>query len=85
MITVPFHADSQIRCMEHSLNLSVKHFVQAIALSSPQKIMKKIKTVLQKAQIDGENDLDMLDEEVVGFSFDNGDDNGNEDEHLTPL
>jgi hypothetical protein len=66
--------------MEHSLHLSAKHFVQAIAPSSAQKIAKKIKSVLQKAEIDGEIDLDMLDEEVVGFSFDDGDDNGSEDD-----
>ena len=69
--------------MEHSLHLSVKHFVQAIALSPLQKITKKIKSVLQKAQINGEIDLDMLDDEVVGFSFDNRDDDSNEDDDDT--
>jgi hypothetical protein len=66
------------RCMEHSLHLSAKHFVQAIAPLSPQKIAKKIKSVLQDAEINGEVDFNFLNGEVNGFSFDDGNDNGSE-------
>ena len=65
--------------MEHSLHLSAKHFVQAVTPTSPNKIAKKIKSALQKAHINGDVDLDRLDEEVIGFSFDDGDDGGEDD------
>jgi hypothetical protein len=61
--------------MEHSLHLSAKHFVQAVAPSSPQKIARKIKNALRNAEMNGEVNLDMLDEELAGFSFDDGDNN----------
>ena len=60
------------------MHLSAKHFVQAIAPSSPQKITKKIKSVLQDAEINGEVDFDFLNGEVNGFSFDDGNDDGSE-------
>jgi hypothetical protein len=66
--------------MEHSLHLSAKHFVQAVAPSSPRKIARKIKSALRNAEMNGQVNLDMLDEELAGFSFDDGDDNEGEGE-----
>ena len=60
------------RCMEHSLHLAAKHFVQAVAPSSPQKVAQKIKHVLQKAQVNGDVDLHEPNKEFIGFSFDDG-------------
>ena len=74
-------------CMEHSVDLSAKTFVQAIAPASPRRILKKMKTILKDASIDGSGafDLDDLDARLANFDFEeNGDDGdageGSEDE-----
>jgi hypothetical protein len=64
--------------MEHLLHLSAKHFVQAIALSLPQQIAKKIKSTLQHAEINGEVNVDILDAELDRFSFNDGDESEGE-------
>jgi hypothetical protein len=62
------------RCMEHSLHLAAKHFVQAVAPSSPRTVTRKVKKAFDRATKNGDLDLDSLDRELVGFSFDDGDD-----------
>jgi hypothetical protein len=66
--------------MEHSLHLAAKHLVQAIAPLSPRAVASKVKKALQAAQVNGDVDLDILDRELVGFSFDDGDDESGDDD-----
>lgn len=69
--------------MEHSVDLSAKTFVQAISPSSPRRILKKIKKILKKTDVDGSDtlDIDDLDGRLAGFNFDDeSDDEGNEAE-----
>lgn len=67
-----------IRCMEHSVDLSAKTFVQAVAPSSSRKILKKMKKALQVVSDDdsGTFDLDDIDARLANFNF--GDDNDEE-------
>jgi hypothetical protein len=64
--------------MEHSVDLSAKTFVQAIAPSSSRKILKKIKKALQVMGDDNSStfDLDDIDAHLADFNFD--DDNNEE-------
>jgi hypothetical protein len=69
------------RCMEHSVNLSAKTFIQAISPSSSRKILK-MKKALQVAGNDdsGTFDLDDLDARLADFDFgDEGDEETEED------
>ena len=65
--------------MEHSVDLSVKTFVQAVSPSSSQKVLK-MKKALQVASEDdsGTFNLDDLDACLADFNFD--DDNDDNDE-----
>jgi hypothetical protein len=57
--------------------------VQAISPSSPRRILKKIKKILKKTDVDGSDtlDIDDLDGRLAGFNFDDeSDDEGNEAE-----
>lgn len=60
-----------IRCMEHSLHIACKHFVEAIAPASPKKIRKKVQVALQKASEDGNLDLDKLDNALAMLDLEN--------------
>jgi hypothetical protein len=68
-------------CMEHSVDLSAKTFVQAVSPSSARAIFKKMTKALHIASNDGSGtfDLDDLDARLAGFDFD--DNNGDEDEN----
>ena len=60
--------------MEHSIDLAACHFIQDVAPSSTQKIIKKIKHALQDADIEDTVDLDALDAHLALRDFDgNGD------------
>jgi hypothetical protein len=54
-----------------------------VAPSFPHKIAKKIKCALQNAQIDGEVDLNTLDNELAGFLFNDRDNDDGEDKDDT--
>jgi hypothetical protein len=72
--------------MEHSIDLSAKHFVNAVAPSSTRKLLKKMKNAFDGVELDDDLDLDALDarlaecdlddveddEEASGESFDMG-------------
>ena len=63
--------------MEHSINLAACHFIQDIALSSTQKIIKKIKHALQDTDIEDTVDLDALEAHLALRDIDvNGDSEG---------
>ena len=64
------------RCMEHSLHIACKHFVETIAPASPAMIRKKIKAALQIASVNGELDLDELDNELATLDLENSEDSG---------
>lgn len=68
-------------CMEHSVDLSAKTFVQAISPSSPRQILKKIKIVLKTADEDGSGtlDIDDLDGRLADFDFDEESEDDGED------
>ena len=75
-----------IRCMEHSLHLAAKHFVEAVAPPSPTSIHKKVKAALVKAHINGGLNLDEFDKALSEIDLENvgdqgdGDENGNGDD-----
>jgi len=48
--------------MEHSLHVAAKHFVEAVAPTSPTAIRKKVKAAIQKAKASGTLDLNEVDE-----------------------
>ncbi|KAF9004688.1 hypothetical protein BDQ17DRAFT_1325506 [Cyathus striatus] len=57
-------------CMEHAIHLSAKHFIQAVAPSSPSNLNKKIKAALKKSSHhDGSLDLDELDKELADINL----------------
>ena len=60
--------------MEHSINLSAKHFVNAIAHSSTQKLLKKIKNVFDGAELADDLDLDVLDAHLAECDLDDVED-----------
>jgi hypothetical protein len=62
------------RCMEHSVDLSANHFVQAVAPSSAQKVLKKIRSAFEGININNDLDLDGLDARLVECDLDEGDD-----------
>ena len=59
--------------MEHSIDLSACHFIQDVAPSSTSKLVKKVKEVLQDADIEDNIDLDALDSHFSNLGF-GGDD-----------
>jgi hypothetical protein len=62
--------------MEHSIDLAACHFIQDVAPSSTQKVIKKIKHALKDADIEDTVDLDALDAHLASASRDfdgNGD------------
>ncbi|KAF8156025.1 hypothetical protein B0H34DRAFT_517919 [Crassisporium funariophilum] len=63
-----------IRCMEHSVDLSAKTFVQTISPSSARKVLAKIKRAFKATSIDDSNtfDIDELDTRLADFDFDEG-------------
>jgi hypothetical protein len=61
--------------MEHSIDLAACHFIQAVAPSSKQKIVKKIKCAFEEAAIEDTVNLDALDAHLAGFDL-----NGNFEE-----
>lgn len=65
-----------IRCMEHSVDLSAKTFVQAVSPSPARKILKKMKKALQVTSDDGSGtfDLDDLNTRLANFDFDDDND-----------
>ena len=67
-------------CMEHSVDLSAKTFVQAVSPSSARAIVKKMKKAIEVSN-DGSGtlDLDELDAHLAGF--DDNDDEENEGDH----
>src|SRR4051794_19881992 len=64
--------------MEHALHLSARHFVREIAPPSVQAIARKVRRVLQKAEKNGDVNLNDLDNELDGLPFNN--DDGSEDD-----
>lgn len=69
------------RCMEHSLHITAKHFVEAMAPASPTCIQKKVKAALEKAQDNGQLNLDQFNEALTTLNPDDvdGPDNGRGD------
>jgi hypothetical protein len=55
--------------MEHSIDLSAKHFVNAVAPSSTQKLLKKIKHAFEGVELDNDLDLDALDARLAECNF----------------
>jgi hypothetical protein len=68
--------------MEHSVDLSAKTFVQAVAPSSSQKILKKMKKALQVVSDDDSStfDLDDIDAHLANFNFGDDDDEIEDDD-----
>jgi hypothetical protein len=80
-----------IRCMEHSLHIASKHFVEAVAPASLTSIHKKVKAALVKAHNNGKLNLDEFDEALSWINFGNqndgdgdDDDNDDDDSNFTP-
>lgn len=65
--------------MEHSIDLAACHFIQDVAPSSTQKIIKKIKHALRDADIEDTVDLDALDAHLASRDFDENGDSEAED------
>ena len=65
--------------MEHSIDLTACHFIQDVAPSSKQKILKKIKHALQDADVEDTVDLDALDAHLALGDFNGNDDSEGED------
>jgi hypothetical protein len=61
------HDHNIVRCMEHSLHLAAKHFVEAVAPASASSIRKKVKAALRSA-LDG-GDLNAHEFDEVLFSM----------------
>jgi hypothetical protein len=55
--------------MEHSIDLSAKHFVNAVAPSSTRKLLKKIKHAFEGVELDNDLDLDTLDAWLAECDF----------------
>jgi hypothetical protein len=68
--------------MEHVLHIAYKHFVKSVAPASSCMIYKEVKEVLKRASLDGDLDLDQLDDELVGLGLgsDDGNDNKGDDD-----
>ncbi len=64
--------------MEHSLHIACKHFVEAIAPASPAMIRKKVRAALQIATVNGELDLDELDNELATLDLEHTEDSGDD-------
>lgn len=66
-------SDYFYRCMEHSVDLSAKTFVQAISPSPARNVLRKIKNALQvTSNVDSNTvNLDELDAHLGNFDFDN--------------
>lgn len=64
-------ANNNNSCMEHSVDLSAKTFVQAVSPSSSRRLLRKIKTVLKVASEAGSSkiDIDDLDEHLADYDF----------------
>ncbi|KAG6806576.1 hypothetical protein H0H92_010774, partial [Tricholoma furcatifolium] len=75
--------EHDILCMEHSLHLAAKHFVEAVAPASPKSLRKKIEAALSRARELGALDLDELDKALSQFNLDALDDM-NEEDDFTP-
>ena len=74
-----------IRCIEHSLHLVSKHFVEAVAPPSPTSICKKVKAALLKAHNNGKLNLDEFDKVLSTIDLgdqSDGDGDGNGDAQL---
>ena len=69
--------------MEHSIDLAACHFIQDVAPSSTQKIIKKIKDTLRDADVEDTGDLDALDAHLASGAqpedFNENDDSETED------
>jgi len=68
--------------MEHSLHVAAKHFVKAVAPSSPTSIQRKVKAALTKAWDDGQLDPDQFDEALAALAPDDGDNDGDNDDEI---
>jgi hypothetical protein len=55
--------------MEHSIDLSARHFVQEVSPSSTSKLLRKMKKAFEDADISDMVDLDVLDSHFAGFNF----------------
>jgi hypothetical protein len=70
--------------MEHSVDLSARHFIQEVSPSTAQKLIAKIKAAFQDADLDSTNpDLNDLDTRLADFDgedLDESGDNGHSDE-----
>jgi hypothetical protein len=58
------------RCMEHSIDLCARHFIEEVSPSSTAKLLKKIKKAFGDADISDTVDLDALNSQLAGFDFD---------------
>lgn len=66
--------------MEHSIDLSARHFVEEVSPSSMAKLLKKIKKAFGDAEISDTVDLDMLDAQLAGFDFESDKEEGDDDD-----
>ncbi|KAF5380029.1 hypothetical protein D9615_006171 [Tricholomella constricta] len=74
-------AQRYIRCMEHAVDLSARHFVATISPSVNGNQLKKIKKALQAVDIEDEDlDLDLLNEQLAGI--DGADDGADDDDDI---
>jgi hypothetical protein len=65
--------------MEHSIDLAACHFIQDVAPSLTQKIIKKIKDTLCDADVEDTGDLDVLDAHLASRDFNGSGDSETED------
>ncbi len=63
------HSNSMQRCMEHSIDLCARHFVEEVSPSSMAKLLKKIKKAFGDADISDTVDLDVLDAQLAGIDL----------------
>jgi hypothetical protein len=66
--------------MEHSIDLTAHHFVQAVSPSSASKLVKKIKKAFEGADISDTVELDELDSRFAGFDFANKEEEGGDED-----
>ena len=67
------------RCMEQSVDLSAKHFVNAVAPLSTLRLLKKIKTAFNGVEFNNDLDLDALDARLAECDLE-----GIEDDKIQP-
>jgi hypothetical protein len=68
--------------MEHSIDLSARHFIEEVSPSSTSKLLKKIKKAFGNANISETVDLDALNAQLASIDFATDEEEGRTDEEV---